>query len=111
MVAPCGRLAILGLIASSHRRVLRCRTVDATDKPFATANRGKYLALAAPGVDVLVPGVSKGIHFTTGTSVAAANVSGVVALLLERFPKLTPAQIRSVLTRTARKILPNEGRS
>jgi hypothetical protein len=96
------------LFPGADPHAIAVTAVDATDKPFAMANRGKYIALAAPGVDVLVPGVSDGIQFSTGTSVAAANVSGVVALLLERFPKLTPAQIRAALTRTAKKILPND---
>src|SRR5262249_30975995 len=34
-------------------------------------------------------------------SPAAALVSGVAALILSRFPKLTPAQVRDVLERTA----------
>jgi len=36
-----------------------------------------------------------------GTSPEAALVSEVAALLLSRFPKLTPAQVRDVLERTA----------
>ena len=96
------------LFPGADPHAIAVTAVDAMDKPFAMANRGKHIALAAPGVDVLVPGLSETIQFTTGTSVAAANVSGVVALLLERFPKLTPAEIRSALTRTAKKILPND---
>jgi hypothetical protein len=96
------------LYPGADPHVIAVTAVDTADKPFAMANRGKYIALAAPGVDVLVPEVNGGIHFTTGTSVAAANVSGVVALLLERFPRLTPAQLRSTLTRTAKRILAND---
>jgi subtilisin family serine protease len=43
---------------------------------------------------------------TTGTSVAAAEVSGIVALLLERNPKLTPADIRRILS--AKRLAPGE---
>ena len=35
---------------------------------------------------------------------AAAEVSGIVALLLERNPKLTPADIRRILTASARRL-------
>jgi len=45
-------------------------------------------------------------QITTGTSVAAAEVSGIVALLLERNPKLTPADIRRILTMSAKRLLP-----
>ena len=53
--------------------------------------------MAAPGVDILVPAPENTYQITTGTSVAAAEVSGIVALLLERNPKLTPADIRRIL--------------
>jgi subtilisin family serine protease len=36
--------------------------------------------------------------------VAAAEVSGIVALLLERNPKLTPADIRRILTTSAKRL-------
>jgi subtilisin family serine protease len=38
---------------------------------------------------------------STGTSVAAAEVSGIVALLIQLQPGLTPDQIRKVLQSTA----------
>src|SRR5262249_34189791 len=41
-------------------------------------------------------------------SVAAAEVSGIVALLLERNPKLTPADIRRILTASAKRLAPGE---
>ena len=62
--------------------------------------------MAAPGVDVLVPAPQGTYQFTTGTSVAAAEVSGVVALLLERNPSLTPNDVRRLLMRTARALGP-----
>jgi subtilisin family serine protease len=64
--------------------------------------------VAAPGVDILVPAPDNGYQLTTGTSVAAAEVSGVVALLLERNPRLTPADVRRILTTSARRLGPGE---
>jgi subtilisin family serine protease len=40
----------------------------------------------------------------TGTSVAAAHVSGVAALLLQHEPDLKPGDIRSILTTTAKPL-------
>ena len=37
---------------------------------------------------------------------AAAEVSGIVALLLERNPKLTPSDIRRILTMSAKRLSP-----
>jgi subtilisin family serine protease len=81
---------------------------DVDDKLFAGANRGKYISVAAPGVDILVPAPEGSYQFTTGTSVAAAEVSGIVALLLERNPKLTPADIRRILTSSAKRLGPGD---
>ena len=44
---------------------------------------------------------------TTGTSIATAHISGIVALLLERNPKLTPDDIRKILTASANRLGPN----
>jgi Subtilase family/Autotransporter beta-domain len=96
------------LFPGADPHVMAVTASDSKDRPFAGANRGKYIALAAPGVDVLVPSVGDNYGLTTGTSVAAANVSGVVALLLERWPTLTPTQVRTALTRTAKIILSND---
>ena len=75
---------------------------DSNDMIFSGANRGSYIAVAAPGVDIAVPAPDGTYQLTTGTSVAAAEVSGIVALLLQRNPALTPDQVRTILTSTAR---------
>jgi subtilisin family serine protease len=84
--------------------VIAVTATDVDDKLFAGANRGKYVAVSAPGVDILVPAPDGSYQLTTGTSVAAAEVSGIVALLLERNPKLTPADVRRILTGSARQL-------
>ena len=64
--------------------------------------------IAAPGVDIaslqaagtLMPGsvvVSPGIVNASGTSMAAPHISGVAALILEKNPNLTPAQVRTLI--------------
>src|SRR5262244_394687 len=88
--------------------VIAVTATDVDDKLFTGANRGKYISVAAPGVDILVPAPEGGYQMTTGTSVAAAEVSGIVALLLERNPKLTPADIRRILTASAKRLAPGE---
>ena len=88
--------------------VIAVTATDVDDKLFTGANRGKYISVAAPGVDILVPAPENAYQLTTGTSVAAAEVSGIVALLLERNPKLTPADIRRILTASARRLAPGD---
>jgi subtilisin family serine protease len=77
---------------------------DANDRLFGLANQGKYVTVAAPGVDVLVPAPNEGVQLTTGTSVATAEVSGVAALLLGQRSSRTPMEIRNILTSTARHL-------
>ena len=46
------------------------------------------------------------IQFSTGTSIAAAHVSGIAALLLEHDPSLKPSDIRAALIATAKQLGP-----
>jgi hypothetical protein len=94
------------LYPGADPNVIAVTATDADDKLFNGANRDKYISVAAPGVDILVPAPEGEYQITTGTSVAAAEVSGIVALLLERNPKLTPADIRRILTASAKRLSP-----
>ena len=96
------------LFPGADPNVIAVTATDVDDKLFAGANRGKYVSVSAPGVDILVPAPENTYQITTGTSVAAAEVSGIVALLLERNPKLTPADIRRILTSSARRLGPGD---
>src|SRR5438034_6756044 len=96
------------LFPGADPNVIAVTATDVDDKLFTGANRGKYISVAAPGVDILVPAAEGEYQITTGTSVAAAEVSGIVALLLERNPKLTPADIRRILTLSAKRLSPGD---
>jgi subtilisin family serine protease len=84
--------------------VIAVTATDAHDMLFPEANRGSYVAVAAPGVDVFVPAPNNAYQLSTGTSIAAAEVSGVAALLIERNPSLKPAQVRKILIDTAKRL-------
>lgn len=86
--------------------VMAVTATDEHDRVFNGANQGSYVTVAAPGVNVLVPAPDGGIQFTTGTSVATANVSGVAALLVAHKASLTPEEIRALLVRTAKHLGP-----
>lgn len=50
----------------------------------------------------IAPGDVLGHTCASGTSMAAPHIAGVVALMLDANPGLTPAQIKEVLRATAR---------
>ncbi|MCG8455368.1 MAG: S8 family serine peptidase [Holophagales bacterium] len=60
-------------------------------------------ALAAPGQEILAPTPGGGFDFFSGASMAAAQASGVIALLLEHRSDLRPAEIAALLERSARE--------
>jgi subtilisin family serine protease len=94
------------LFPGADANVIAVSATDMDDKVYKNANRGKYVAIAAPGVDILVPAPDGGYQLTTGTSVAAAHISGVVALLKERNPQLKAADVRNILSASAKNIGP-----
>ena len=75
--------------------------IDARGALFKDANHGAYISVAAPGVDVLSDIPGGGVALATGTSQAAAHVSGVMAMLRALKPGVTPAAALEVVSRTA----------
>ena len=96
------------LYPGADPNVIAVTATDIDDKLFDHANRGSYIAVAAPGVDILVAAPDGGYQTTSGTSVAAAEVSGIAALMIERDRKLDPASLRQLLTSTAHALGPRD---
>ena len=92
------------LYPAADENVIAVTAVDESDMLMPQANQGAHVALAAPGVNVLEAAPRASYNFTTGTSVAAAHVSGVAALILERNPGIDPATLEEVLFSTARDL-------
>jgi subtilisin family serine protease len=89
------------LYPAADPNVIAVTATDADDKAFAQANRGTHIAVAAPGVNILAAAPEGSYLMQSGTSFAAAQVSGIAALLIERNPKLDAASIRRILMATA----------
>ncbi len=94
------------LFPAADPNVIAVTATDAEDRIFPAANRGSHLCVAAPGVDILVAAPNGTYGLLSGTSMAAAQVSGVVALMLQAKPGLKPAEVRAALTRSARDLGP-----
>jgi subtilisin family serine protease len=92
------------LYPAADAGVIGVTATDAEDRLMPMANQGPQVAVAAPGVEILAAAPDGKYQVTSGTSVAAAHASGVAALLLASKPKLTPAQVRTSLIRSANRI-------
>jgi subtilisin family serine protease len=57
--------------------------------------------VSAPGNDILTTQPGGGYDFTSGSSMATAHVSGIVALMLSLAPGLDPASVHSILLSTS----------
>ena len=60
-------------------------------------------AVVAPGNAILTTTPGDGYRFLSGSSLAAAHVSGVAALLLERQPELSPDELVALMTATGNR--------
>jgi subtilisin family serine protease len=86
--------------------VIAVTATDFEDHLYPMANRGSHVAIAAPGVDILVANPGAAYKMETGTSFSAGFVSGVAALILQRKPQLTPDAVKKVLLSTAHDLGP-----
>lgn len=68
-------------------------SIDANPKPPAD--------FGAPGIDLEVPWLSGGTIVSTGNSLAAPHVSGLVARMLSKHPHLAPYEVKTVLRAVA----------
>lgn len=77
--------------------IIRVRS-DAAQTIVRTGQSG-VAAITAPGSDVLTTFPHGTFNFVSGSSFAAANVSGIIALLLELQPGLSARQVEALLLR------------
>jgi subtilisin family serine protease len=90
----------------AYAGVIAVTATDMDDHLLNVANHGSYIAVAAPGVDVMAAAPGGGYGFSTGTSIACAHVSGLAALLIQRNPRLTPDTLAAALMQTAKDLGP-----
>lgn len=70
---------------------------DETDPLNFGFRFGEIIELTAPGVNVRTAWPGGGHRNLTGNSFACPHIAGIIALLLEKHPGLTPFQVKSAL--------------
>ena len=85
--------------------VIAVTATDAKDGLMPQANRGAYVFISAPGVEMVAPS-GAGSDVVTGTSFAAAIVSGGIANLIHAAPDRTADEIEKALAATAKDLGP-----
>lgn len=89
---------------ANHKGVIGVMGSDDLNGPPTVPTGHSRATLAAPGIDILTTMPHGTYDLFSGSSAAAAEVSGIVALLLEKNPKLTPAQVSEILQKSGRAI-------
>jgi subtilisin family serine protease len=80
---------------AAYPSVLGVGAIDRSGERYARGNRGLSVKLLAPGVEIVSTAPRSSFAFGSGTSLAAAHVSGVMALLVGA--GLTPGEARALL--------------
>lgn len=88
---------------AAYPGVIAVTATDDKDQLMREANRGPYVFVSAPGVNVIAP-VGGGQDLVTGTSFAAAVVSGAIANLIHAAPDRSADWIEAALSSTARDL-------
>ncbi|MDA8015954.1 MAG: S8 family peptidase [Thermoanaerobaculia bacterium] len=88
-------------LPASHPGAITVAATDDEDRRWIGSNYGPLVDVFAPGVDILSAGHRTSTALKSGTSMAAPHVSGVAALLLDRYPNYSPAEIEAAIIASA----------
>ncbi|OEV12749.1 type VII secretion-associated serine protease mycosin [Streptomyces nanshensis] len=95
---------------AAYPGVIAVTAVDRHGARASFSTRRWYATVAAPGKEVLIADPDRRYYEGWGTSAASAFASGAVALVRAAHPDLSPAQIKELMSDTARHT-PEGGRS
>ena len=82
-------------------------STDKRDQLSSFSNIGSCVDILAPGSDIVSAGIASNVAESTlsGTSMATPYVTGTVALILEKYPTATPAQVRTYMMNGAARVV------
>lgn len=86
---------------AAHKATIAVTATDDQNALYQNANRGRYVTIAAPGVDIIAPAPGNAYEMSSGTSIATAHVAGVIALMLSGHEGLQTADVIKLLEASA----------
>lgn len=86
---------------AAHSGVIAVTATNAHDEPAFFTSSGPYVSVSAPGYGVYSTIPGGGYIRLSGTSMAAPHVAGAVALIRQKYPDLSPMEVKHLLERTA----------
>jgi hypothetical protein len=89
---------------AAHPDVIAVTAIDADARIYKKANRGDYIDLSAPGVDVWAAKAGGGGSYRSGTSFAVPFVTAAIAIEQSAAPELTARQLLAKLRAAARDL-------
>lgn len=101
VIGAAGNSSSQVVYPAAYREVMAVGAIDNHGNKADFSSYGEEVSLAAPGVNVLGTQLDGEVGINSGTSFAAAYVSGSAALLLSLNPKLTNDQIQWLLESSA----------
>ena len=107
LVAASGNGGGAVLYPAAIPGVLAVAATNNQDIPWAFSNRGPEVDLAAPGVDIFSTNHRNSYLIQSGTSMAAAHVSGAAALVWGLRPELRSDEVATILFETCEDVWSN----
>ncbi|MCY3741629.1 MAG: S8 family serine peptidase [Candidatus Poribacteria bacterium] len=102
MVAAAGNAGAVGSwYPAGLKTVISVAWLTKERQLDSDSNFGATIDIAAPGEEILSTDLNGGYQNSSGTSIAAAHVSGVAALVVSVNPDYTNAEVQETLIRTA----------
>ncbi len=103
IVAAANNLPQPSLPSAFTSSVISVNKKDESDPFKFDFNFGEIIEVSASGVNVQTTWLNDGYRKLTGNSFACPNIAGIIALLLENYPNLTPFQVKSALYSIAKQ--------
>ena len=95
---------------AAYSGVLAVGSSNGADGLSSYSNKGEWISCVAPGENIMSLSAQSNNEYVcfNGTSMAAPFVTGTVAYLASLNPTLSPYEVKSIIEKTADKILGNE---